>query len=113
MGQTIGRITVKGDVLPFTLLPGSLVITLKQSLEEVAESFGVTENELQQIVRISLQEYLSIRASDEATASLFRLLSAGGPESNGLVDSFELLATLCVLSGAQWMEKIEFVSLLD
>ncbi|EJK75390.1 hypothetical protein THAOC_02887 [Thalassiosira oceanica] len=109
MGQTIGRITVKGDVLPFTLLPGSLVITLKQSLEEVAESFGVTENELQQIFRISLQEYLSIRASDEATASLFRLLSAGGSESNKLVDSFELLATLCVLSGAQWMEKIEFM----
>jgi len=109
MGQTIGRlITVKGAARPFALLPGSLVIALKQSVEEVAESFGVSVNELQQIVEVSLQEYLSIpMKTDEATASLFQLLSAGG--SVELVDSFELLATLCVLSGAQVDEKIDFV----
>ena len=113
MGQTIGRITVKVAARPLALLPSSLVVLLKQSVEEVAESFGVTGEELHQVVQVSLQEYLST-SPDEAAASLFRLLSAGGSKANELVDSFELLATLCVLSGAPCHEKLDFIfSLFD
>ncbi|KAL7535708.1 hypothetical protein ACHAXR_006679, partial [Thalassiosira sp. AJA248-18] len=113
MGQAIGKAHIQSGAKPFVNLPRSLVASLSQSVYEVAEGFGLGEDELKKIVQISLHEYfarLSESSIDECSEALFALFSADAPDvKETLIDSFEFLATICVVSGMQLDEKISFI----
>jgi len=113
MGQTLGKAQIELDAFPFINLPASLVLDLRQAVYEVAEGYGLTLIEVKEIVCISLREYLHIPESkiDEYTQALFDLFNANGPldTKESLIDSFEFLATICIVSGMRLDEKINFI----
>ena len=113
MGQTIGKAQIQQGALPFVNLPRSLVIDLRQAVHEVAEGYGLVLSELQEVIRISLREFLRISECniDECSEVLFNLfkVDASADCSESLIDSFEFLAALCLVSGMQPGEKINFI----
>ena len=103
MGQTFGKACIHPAAKPFVNLPKSCVNTLRSCVYEVAEGFGLTNDELKQIVQISLHEYLRLcshSSIDEASDELFALFSSvDSPSSDSkdmLIDSFEFLAIICI-----------------
>ncbi|KAL7429614.1 hypothetical protein ACHAXH_001952, partial [Discostella pseudostelligera] len=117
MGQTIGKACIHPGARPFVNLPKSTIDTLRQSVNEVAEGFGLSRDELNQIVHLSLQEYIRIFDSttlDKCSEALFALFQANATEATKdqdetLIDSFEFLATISIVSGMQLDEKIYFL----
>ena len=112
MGQTFGKARIRPAAKPFVNLPISCVNTLRSCVYEVAEGFGLTNDELKQIVQISLNEYSRLSGSsiDEASDELFALFSSvDSPSSEMLIDSFEFLATICICSGMTMDEKLHFI----
>ncbi|KAL9191598.1 hypothetical protein ACHAXT_001304 [Thalassiosira profunda] len=114
MGQTLGKAQVKPAARPFVNLPKSLVESLSDCVHEVAEGFGLSVGEVKQIAQVSLHEYFSRLSEsdlDECSEALFALFAAGGQSNSdgALVDSFELLATICLASGMQLHEKLDFL----
>ena len=113
MGQTIGKARIQSGAIPFINLPYSLVALLSQSVYEVAEGFGLDEDELKMIIQISLHEYfsrLSDSSIDECSEALFALFKpATSYSKETLIDSFEFLATICIVSGMRLDEKIQFI----
>lgn len=122
MGNTLGKANIKDEALPFINLPGSLIYDLRQNVYEVAEGLGLTLEEFKKIIRLCLQEFLSIPDAniDECSEALFRIFndnSGSSPDKGkhpSLVDSFEVIGTLCLASGMELDEKINFLfSLFD
>eukprot|EP00957_Ditylum_brightwellii_P192617 14665386-Ditylum_brightwellii.AAC.1 len=58
MGQTIGRAPIQSEVLVFLNLPRGNIIDLWEAFNDIAEGFGLTLNEVQDILRVALKEYL-------------------------------------------------------
>ena len=120
MGQTFGKAQISSDALPFVSLPGSRIVDLRKSVNEVAEGYGLTLVEVQDIIRISLREFLRIPEStiNDASKSLFNLFREGMPvqsnNASSLIDSFGFLAAMCIISSMELQEKVLFVfSLYD
>lgn len=116
MGQIIGKAKIKEEALPFINLPRSLVHDLRQTIYEVAEGYGLTLQELREIIRLCLREFLRIPETniDEYSDVLFQLFngdesSSEGKQQHQLVDSFEVLATIGLASGMELNEKIHFI----
>lgn len=105
MGQTIGKTCIKTKAKPFVNLPRSLLETLSQSVYEVAEGFGLSSDELKQIIQISLHEWLPESSIDECSEALLPLFSTG----DTLIDSFDFLATIYIVSSMQLDEKVHFI----
>ena len=117
MGQVAGTIKVHPDAIPFMYLPRGRVIDLREAFHDVAEGFGLTLEEFQDIIRFSLKEYLD---TSEIYSSYFdqKLNGMGqmlfelyhrGNERNNLVDSFEFICSICLLSGMSISEKLNFI----
>lgn len=118
MGQTVGKACIHPVARPFTHLPKTAIYSLKQCVDEVAEGFGLSIDELKQIIHFSLQEYIRVQHStldkfSEALFALFGVDAAPQEPMNGgqksLIDSFEFLSTMCIVSGMQLDEKIYFI----
>ena len=117
MGQVVGKISVHPDAVPFMLLPGSIVMEVREAFHDIAEGFGLTLEEFQNIIRISLKEYLDMAEIyssyfDQKLTSMSQLLFQlyhRGNESNELVDSFEFICSICLLSGMSISDKLNFV----
>ena len=113
MGNSLGKAKIKAEALPFINLPRSLVFEFRQTVYEVSEEYGLTLEELKEVVALCLQEYLRIGTNiDEYSESLFRLFNDGSSSTESkqqLVDSFELIASLCLSSGMELDEKIHFL----
>ena len=85
MGQIIGKAKIKEEALPFINLPRSLVHDLRQTIYEVAEGYGLTLQELREIIRLCLREFLRIPETniDEYSDVLFQLFNGDESSSEG------------------------------
>eukprot|EP01083_Nonionella_stella_P220257 788242_1 len=120
MGQTLGKAQIHHDATPFVNLASSQVDTLSRCVYEVGEGFGLSRQELRQIIEISLSEYLKLSKSsiDECSDALFALFNSSrtaspppdySAPSDDLIDSFELLSTICIVSAMRMDEKLDFL----
>ena len=119
MGQTIGKVYVHPGAAPFVNLPTPLIDSLRKSVNEVAEGYGLRRAELKLILNLSLQEHIRKLGStlDNCLEALFALFSTDAAlvkssskdKNEELIDSFELLATIFILSGLQRDEKINYI----
>ena len=113
MGQILGKACIKPAAVPFANLPKSVIVSIRQCVYEVAEGYGLSKNDLRTIIRLSLIEYLRLSETNlgERSDALFDLLNAGSsPDSKEeLIDSFEFLVAMCLVSGMEREEKISFM----
>eukprot|EP01032_Pedospumella_encystans_P026091 gene26091-29473_t len=108
MGQTLGRAPLPAGCKRFLSLPRSCVYELWESFNDIAEGFGLTIEEFQEIVKSAIMEYLSVteRQLNFDTDAVFRLFD---DDENKLVDSLEFLSAFAILSGMTPEEKIRFI----
>lgn len=108
MGQTLGRAPLPGGAKRFLNLPRSCIYDLWEAFNDIAEGFGLTIDEFQEILKSALLEYLSIteRTLNADTDLIFR---AYDDDENNLVDSLEFLSSFALLSGMTPEEKIKFI----
>lgn len=108
MGQTIGRAPLPQGTRKFFNLPRSCIYDLWEAFNDIAEGFGLTIEEFQEIIKSALLEYLSIteRQLNVETDVVFRLLDN---DSNNLVDSLEFLSCFALISGMTPEEKIRYI----
>jgi hypothetical protein len=78
---------------------------LWESFNDIAEGFGLTIDEFQEIVKSALMEHLSIteKILNIDVDVVFRLFD---DDENNLVDSLEFLSAFALLSGMTPEEKI-------
>ena len=119
MGQRIGKLVNANEqngvvqrVSPLLNLPKSKIIDLRCAVTEISESgYSVTKEELEQVLRICLHEFLSDEKIREYSNALFNIFNANAQSGSncGEIDSFEMLGTLCLLSGMVLEEKVDFI----
>jgi Ca2+-binding EF-hand superfamily protein len=105
MGQTIGRAPLPAGCQRFLNLPRSCIYDLWEAFNDVAEGFGLTVEEFQEVIKSATLEYLSIpeRQLNQETDTVFRLFD---DDENNLVDSLEFLSSFATISGMTPEEKI-------
>lgn len=107
MGQLLGKPTLNPVIEPFTNLPRKAISHTWQVFNDIADGFGVSKDELEEICAdLKDEACISRIAMIEKTEALFLVLDT---DSNGLIDALEFLSTLAVLSGMRLNEIIEFV----
>lgn len=86
-------------------VPRSCIYDLWEAFNDIAEGFGLTIEEFQEIVKSALMEHLSVteRQLNFDTDAIFRLFD---DDQNKLVDSLEFLSAFAILSGMTPEEKI-------
>lgn len=110
MGQTIGKVRLQPGFVPFVNLPKSIVTDLRGAVVEVSESgYSITLKQLEQIIQLSLHEYLSDEKVFDYSNALFDLLSADALPGCDEIDLFEMLGTLCLVSGMTLEEKVQYL----
>ena len=108
MGQTIGKLPTEPSFSPFVNLPKTVVTNLRCAVAEVSESgYSLTIKELEQVIQLSLHQYLSDEKIFEYSNDLFRIFNSDALPGCDCdeIDSWELLATLCLTSGMSLEEK--------
>eukprot|EP00566_Odontella_aurita_P012584 CAMPEP_0113531068 /NCGR_PEP_ID=MMETSP0015_2-20120614/3293_1 /TAXON_ID=2838 /ORGANISM="Odontella" /LENGTH=482 /DNA_ID=CAMNT_0000429867 /DNA_START=516 /DNA_END=1961 /DNA_ORIENTATION=- /assembly_acc=CAM_ASM_000160 len=108
MGQTIGRASIQSEAQVFINLPRANILDLWEAFNEIAEGFGLTLGEVQDMLRVALQEYLGVtdKRLDALSEALFHLYD---DDRNSLVDSLEFLCSLAIVSGMTVEEKLSYV----
>lgn len=108
MGQTLGRAPLPQGCKRFLNLPRSCIYDLWEAFNDIAEGFGLTIEEFQEIIKCALLEYLGVteRVLNNDTEKIFRIFD---DDENNLVDSLEFLSAFAMLSGMTPEEKIGFV----
>ncbi|KAJ8599148.1 hypothetical protein CTAYLR_008287 [Chrysophaeum taylorii] len=81
---------------------------LWDAFNDIAEGFGLTADEMCEILRVVLKEYLGYteKKLDGLSRTLFATLD---DDNNGLADALEFLSSLAVVSGMSDREKMTFV----
>jgi len=108
MGQTLGRSPLPPGCKRFLNLPRSCIYDLWEAFNDIAEGFGLTIEEFQEIIKSALLEHLAVteRTLNVDTDALFRCFD---DDENNLVDSLEFLSSFALLSGMTPEEKIRFI----
>eukprot|EP01035_Chromulina_nebulosa_P034703 gene34703-46586_t len=108
MGQTIGRAPLPIGGRKFMNLPRSCIYDLWEAFNDIAEGFGLTVEEFQEIIKSALLEFLRVteRQLNSDSDAVFRLLD---DDSNNLVDSLEFISTFALISAMTPEEKIRFI----
>jgi Ca2+-binding EF-hand superfamily protein len=108
MGQTLGRAPLPPGCKRFLNLPRSCIYDLWEAFNDIAEGFGLTIDEFQEILKSALMEYLAVteRTLNGDTDLVFR---AFDDDENNLVDSLEFLSSFALLSGMTPEEKVRFI----
>ena len=108
MGQTVGRAPLLPESLPFLNLPRSTILELWEAYNDIAEGFGLTQDEFAEIVRVTLKEYLGY--SDKKINSLAEaVFNVYDDDENGLIDALEFLSSFALVSGMSYVEKVRFI----
>ena len=63
MGQVVGRAPIQPEVRPFINLPSKNVYDIWEAFNDIAEGFGLTCGEFQDIMLV-LQDHLNLKKSD-------------------------------------------------
>ena len=89
-------------------VPRSCVYDLWDAFNDIAEGFGLSIEEFQEILKSALLEHLGVteRVLNIDTDKVFRVFDN---DENNLVDSLEFLSSFALLSGMTPDEKIRFV----
>jgi microtubule-associated protein-like 6 len=108
MGQTLGRAPLPEGCQRFLNLPRSCIYELWESFNDIAEGFGLTIEEFQDICKAALMSHLKCteRALNVDIDRVFRLFD---DDENSLVDSLEFLSSFALLSGMTPDEKIRYI----
>ena len=108
MGQVLGKAPIQSEALPFVNLPCRNIHELWEAFNDIAEGFGLTLSEFQDILRVAIKEYT--RYSDKRiavlTEALFHLYD---DDRNSLVDSLEFLSATAIVSAMSVKEKLWFI----
>ena len=101
MGQTIGRAPLPPGSTRFLNLPRSCIYDLWEAFNDVAEGFGLTVEEFQEIIKSSTLEYLSIteRQLNMETDAIFRLLDDDGVRKTTTNKLSRRISVLTFLTG--------------
>lgn len=108
MGQTIGKASISEEAQPFVNLPRMIVKDLWEAFNDTAEGFGLNVEEFQDMIRISMQEYIGVsdKRLNALSDALFRVYDN---DCNSLVDSFEFLSSIGILSSMSTVEKLRYL----
>lgn len=120
MGQTIGRGSVPEPCHRIVNLPARLVIDVWEAFNDVAEGFGLSIEELKEILKLSLLDHFMITErvlnkevdaifrilDDDEVTHLFVLLGLLENIQNNLIDSLEFISAVTLLSGMTYEDKI-------
>ena len=104
MGQTLGRAPIPSSKR-FLSLPRSCIYDIWEAFNDIAEGFGLTIDEFQEIMKSALMEYLSVteKVLNVDIDIMFRTFD---DDENNLVDSLEFISALTFLSGMTPEEKV-------
>jgi len=108
MGQVIGRAPIQPQARPFVNLPCQNIHEIWEAFNDIAEGFGLTKTEFQEILRVATKEYTGhpdriILSQAEALFVLF------DDDKNSLVDSLEFLSATAIVSAMPMKKKLWFV----
>ena len=108
MGQTLGRAPLPKGCERFVNLPRTCVYDLWDAFNDIAEGFGLSIEEFQEILKSALLEHIggTERELNMETDKVFRMFDN---DENNLVDSLEFLSSFAMLSGMTPDEKIRFI----
>eukprot|EP00814_Leptocylindrus_danicus_P009417 CAMPEP_0116006440 /NCGR_PEP_ID=MMETSP0321-20121206/1730_1 /TAXON_ID=163516 /ORGANISM="Leptocylindrus danicus var. danicus, Strain B650" /LENGTH=2265 /DNA_ID=CAMNT_0003474995 /DNA_START=74 /DNA_END=6868 /DNA_ORIENTATION=- len=108
MGQTIGRVSINSEAQPFVNLPHKTVQELWEAFNDVAEGFGLNIDEFQDMIRLSVKDFTGI--SDKRLNALSEVLfRVYDDDCNSMVDSFEFLSSIAILSSMSNVEKLRYL----
>ena len=85
-----------------------VMLELRESFSDLAESYGLNLQELQNIVSVSTKDHLSY-TDGRMAASCEALFRRYDDDCNGLVDFFEFLASLGLVSAMSVEEKAMYI----
>ena len=112
-GQVIGKAAIDPSAVPFVGLPRRAIVDLFDAYHSIAEGYGITAAEVTEIVQLSLGDYLDLGLTSTKSRRIallakdfFVLLDS---DQNALIDTFEFLSTLVLLSACTATEKIKFI----
>ncbi len=107
MGQRHGKAVYEEGCIPFLNLSFAALERLWEAFNDVADGFGVSQYEMEEICS-ELMDELSVNRTkmNEISGMLFRLLDT---DKNDLVDALEFLAATAVVSGMRTRDTLEFV----
>jgi Ca2+-binding EF-hand superfamily protein len=107
MGQQIGRAALVPAAGPFSNLSRRAIANLWQAFNDIADGFGVSKDEFEEICCDLKDEWNVSRLSVTGKAAVFfKLLDT---DKNGLIDALEFVSTVAALSGMRLNEVLEFV----
>lgn len=88
-------------------MPRKAVAQLWQVFNDVADGFGITKNELEEIC-VDLKDELNVSrfAITEKASALFDVLDT---DKNGLIDALEFFGCIAATSGMRLKEVFEFI----
>ena len=104
----MGRAPILPGPRNFSNLPQKIIYELWSSFNDMAEGFGLTQDEFLEIIRVCLKDYLEYSAKklDQVGKAVFTTLD---DDANDLIDALEFLASFGVMSGMTPAEKARFV----
>lgn len=107
MGQKLGRANFLPASDAFTNLPRRAISNLWQVFNDIADGFGISKDEFEEICADLKDEMCLSRIAMIAKAdSLFEVLDT---DRNGLVDALEFMSAISGISGMGLQEVIDFV----
>ena len=78
------------------------------AFNDIAEGFGLTLDEFQEIIRVTLKEYLGY--SDKKMNSLAEnVFHVFDDDENGLIDALEFLSAFALVSGMSVTEQVRYI----
>lgn len=127
MGQKLGKAQFYVEVDPFTnckcrcfvyfilgplltcmlcIVPRRSIALLWQVFNDIADGFGITKDEMQDIFcDLAIELNISQMAAKEKACALFLILDT---DKNGLVDALEMFSALAAISGMRLHEIFDF-----
>ncbi|KAG6615630.1 putative microtubule-associated protein [Phytophthora cinnamomi] len=108
MGQLQGKAAYLKATTSFLNASERDVNKLWECFNDVAEGFGLNQDELVEICR-SMQQTLEIHARSEMDQLSAALFTALDTDENGLVDALEFLGTMAMMSAMPISQKLTFV----
>ncbi|TMW58376.1 hypothetical protein Poli38472_009935 [Pythium oligandrum] len=108
MGQLHGKAAYAQAATPFLNASEKDVNKLWEAFNDVAEGFGLNQDEMCEICR-SLMPTLEIHAKIDMDQLTIPLFNAFDTDENGLVDALEFLGTIAIMSAMTIRQKLTFV----